>query len=218
MSTLLLFSCFGSSEAFIFDSIGDAIVSGIKSAFWWVVNGIVDLVIKIVTGIVNWVKRTISNLMKDLFSAISTASKIMQERANKTLNNFFADNFNLTNIAKKMMYVGDLPAKYYIRSFNIKDEEATLDELMWNLEIIAYIAIAVNGFWLIVGGYFLFTYPPLKKQLHSVQELETKVKTKLRKELKKRKAKILQEIEEERKFQRKLMLQQQAVDNRRRSN
>ncbi len=206
---LLSANCFQCSECFL-ANIGESITNGIKSAFWWAVNGVASAVKNTTIWAANKIRNTVSVMATDMFAALAAAGEGVRDKANETLSEIVDSvKLNQTAVLLKMMHTGLLPKEYYFRKIYVDVELAFLDqqvELIRNLAIVCGVTIGAC----VICMFALFCcYCMLKKDMQKLDELEKeKVKKLTKVEMKRRKKAMMESKEkaEKRRQYRQLMM------------
>ena len=85
---------------------------------------------------------------------------------------FGSDMFNVSNLLEGMMYTGELPIEYYMKSISVEEEFEQLDEIMTKLRTVIFVWLGISLTFLILIIIIVTFYWKLKKDFLMAQQLE----------------------------------------------
>ena len=145
---LTLASNMGGAEALISaESIGNWFTNAIKNFFLWIWDSILGAAKSVYHGIANWA----TELAKDIFHSLSSATSVFQENANKTISKLLnldeEGHEELPPVMRfliSIMEAGPLPPEWYVAKANPVEEVNHLRYWIWIIKwgLITYILIA----------------------------------------------------------------------------
>ena len=93
---------------------------------------------------------------------------------------FGSDMFNVSNLLEGMMYTGELPIEYYMKSISVEEEFEQLDEIMTKLRTVIFVWLGISLTFLILIIIIVTFYWKLKKDFLMAQQLENDVLKKIK--------------------------------------
>ncbi len=178
-------------------NIGDAILGGIKSAFWAAIYGIGGAIKSTTLWAANKIKDSVSTIANDMFAALSAAGEGVRQSANSTLSEIIGSvQINQTQILLKIMHTGPLPPEYYFRKIHLEEEIAFLDQLVGIIRNMTIVCGSVLAFCVLNMLVLFCCYCMTKKDMQKVDELEEETTKKLVEQEMKRKKKKAREAKE----------------------
>ena len=178
LSAILLSSCPG-CEAFslvgnIFVEFGNWVKGIFVSIGKWLVN--------IVWSIGESIKNALASMFKDIFSAMSAMQNEVDTNAQDSLGKMFgSEMFNVSNLLEGMMYTGELPIEYYMKSISVEEEFEQLDDIMTKLRTVIFVWLGTSLMILIVIIFIVTFYCKLKLDFLMAQKLENTALRKFKK-------------------------------------
>ena len=145
---LTLASSMGGAEAIISaESIGNWFTNAIKNFFLWIWDGILGAINPTSQAITDWA----TELARDVFHSLSSATSVFQENANKTISkllNLDKGHEELPPVMRfliSIMEAGPLPPESYVGKANPVEEVNHLRYWIWIIKwgLITYIAISI---------------------------------------------------------------------------
>ena len=94
---------------------------------------------------------------------------------------FGSDMFNVSNLLEGMMYTGELPIEYYMKSISVEEEFEQLDEIMTKLRTVIFVWLGISLTFLILIIIIVTFYWKLKKDFLMAQQLENDFLKKIKK-------------------------------------
>ena len=94
---------------------------------------------------------------------------------------FGSEMFNVSNLLEGMMYTGELPIEYYMKSISVEEEFEQLDEIMTKLRTVIFVWLGTCLMILIVIIFIVTFYCKLKKDFLMAQKLENTALRKFKK-------------------------------------
>ena len=176
LSAILISICPG-CEAFslvgnIFSSFGNWVKGIFVSIGEWLVN--------IVWSIGESIKNALTSMFKDIFSAMSAMQNEVTDAQDSLGKVFGSDMFNVSNLLEGMMYTGELPIEYYMKSISVEEEFEQLDEIMTKLRTVIFVWLGISLTFLILIIIIVTFYWKLKKDFLMAQQLENDVLKKIK--------------------------------------
>ena len=120
-------------------------------------------------------------MFKDIFSAMSAMQNEVTDAQNSLGKVFGSDMFNVSNILEGMMYTGELPIEYYMKSISVEEEFEQLDEIMTKLRTVIFVWLGISLTFLILIIIIVTFYWKLKKDFLMAQQLENDFLKKIKK-------------------------------------
>ena len=178
LSAILLSSCPGCEAFSIFGNIFSGFGNWVKGIFVsvgkWLVN--------IVWSIGESIKNALASMFKDIFSAMSAMQNEVDTNAQDSLGKIFgSEMFNVSNLLEGMMYTGELPIEYYMKSISVEEEFEQLDDIMTKLRTVIFVWLGTSLMILIVIIFIVTFYCKLKKDFLMAQKLENTTLRKFKK-------------------------------------
>ena len=178
LSAILLSSCPGCEAFSIFGNIFSSFGNWVKGIFVsigkWLVN--------IVWSIGESIKNALASMFKDIFSAMSAMQNEVDTNAKDSLGKMFgSEMFNVSNLLEGMMYTGELPIEYYMKSISVEEEFEQLDDIMTKLRTVIFVWLGTSLMILIVIIFIVTFYCKLKKDFLMAQKLENTTLRKFKK-------------------------------------
>ena len=178
LSAILLSSCPGCEAFSIFGNIFSGFGNWVKGIFVsigkWLVN--------IVWSIGESIKNALASMFKDIFSAMSAMQNEVDTNAQDSLGKMFgSEMFNVSNLLEGMMYTGELPIEYYMKSISVEEEFEQLDDIMTKLRTVIFVWLGTSLMILIVIIFIVTFYCKLKKDFLMAQKLENTALRKFKK-------------------------------------
>ena len=146
---LTLASSIGGAEAIISaESIGNWFTNAIKNFFLWIWDGILGAINSISQAMADWA----TELARDVFHSLSSATSVFQENANKTITKLLnLDNEGHEELPPTMRFLisimeaGPLPPEWYVAKANPVEEVNHLRYWIWIIKwgIITNVAISI---------------------------------------------------------------------------
>ena len=93
---------------------------------------------------------------------------------------FGSEMFNVSNLLEGMMYTGELPIEYYMKSISVEEEFEQLDEIMTKLRTVIFVWLGISLTFLILIIIIVTFYWKLKKDFLMAQQLENDVLKKIK--------------------------------------
>ena len=177
LSAILISICPG-CEAFslignVFSVFGDWVKSIFVSIGEWLVN--------IVWSIGESIKNALTSMFKDIFSAMSAMQNEVTNAQDSLGKVFGSDMFNVSNLLEGMMYTGELPIEYYMKSISVEEEFEQLDEIMTKLRTVIFVWLGISLTFLFLIIIIVTFYFKLKKDFLMAQQLENDFLRKIKK-------------------------------------
>ena len=119
-------------------------------------------------------------MFKDIFSAMSAMQNEVTDAQNSLGKVFGSDMFNVSNLLEGMMYTGELPIEYYMKSISVEEEFEQLDEIMTKLRTVIFVWLGISLTFLILIIIIVTFYWKLKKDFLKAQQLENDVLKKIK--------------------------------------
>ena len=94
---------------------------------------------------------------------------------------FGSDMFNVSNLLEGMMYTGELPIEYYMKSISVEEEFEQLDEIMTKLRTVIFVWLGISLTFLFLIIIIVTFYWKLKKDFLMAQQLENDFLKKIKK-------------------------------------
>ena len=94
---------------------------------------------------------------------------------------FGSDMFNVSNLLEGMMYTGELPIEYYMKSISVEEEFEQLDEIMTKLRTVIFVWLGISLTFLFLIIIIVTFYFKLKKDFLMAQQLENDFLKKIKK-------------------------------------
>ena len=177
LSAILLSSCPGCEAFSIFGNIFSSFGNWVKGIFVsigkWLVN--------IVWSIGESIKNALASMFKDIFSAMSAMQNEVTDAQDSLGKVFGSDMFNVSNLLEGMMYTGELPIEYYMKSISVEEEFEQLDDIMTKLRTVIFVWLGTSLMILIVIIFIVTFYCKLKKDFLVAQKLENTALRKFKK-------------------------------------
>lgn len=120
-------------------------------------------------------------MFKDIFSAMSAMQNEVTDAQNSLGKVFGSDMFNVSNLLEGMMYTGELPIEYYMKSISVEEEFEQLDEIMTKLRTVIFVWLGISLTFLILIIIIVTFYWKLKKDFLMAQQLENDFLKKIKK-------------------------------------
>ena len=120
-------------------------------------------------------------MFKDIFSAMSAMQNEVTDAQNSLGKVFGSDMFNVSNLLEGMMYTGELPIEYYMKSISVEEEFEQLDEIMTKLRTVIFVWLGISLTFLIFIILIVTFYWKLKKDFLMAQQLENDFLKKIKK-------------------------------------
>ena len=177
LSAILISICPG-CEAF---SLVGNIFSGIGNWFKGIFVSIGEWLVNIVWSIGESIKNALTSMFKDIFSAMSAMQNEVTDAQNSLGKVFGSDMFNVSNLLEGMMYTGELPIEYYMKSISVEEEFEQLDEIMTKLRTVIFVWLGISLTFLILIIIIVTFYWKLKKDFLMAQQLENDFLKKIKK-------------------------------------
>ena len=178
LSAILLSSCPGCEAWSLFGNIFSEIGEWFKDIFVsigkWLSN--------IVWSIGDSIKNALASMFRDIFSAMSAMQNEVDTNAQDSLGKMFgSEMFNVSNLLEGMMYTGELPIEYYMKSISVEEEFEQLDDIMTKLRTVIFVWLATSLMILIVIIFIVTFYCKLKLDFLMAQKLENTALRKFKK-------------------------------------
>ena len=119
-------------------------------------------------------------MFKDIFSAMSAMQNEVTDAQDSLGKVFGSDMFNVSNLLEGMMYTGELPIEYYMKSISVEEEFEQLDEIMTKLRTVIFVWLGISLTFLILIMIIVTFYWKLKKDFLMAQQLENDVLKKIK--------------------------------------
>ena len=119
-------------------------------------------------------------MFKDIFSAMSAMQNEVTDAQDSLGKVFGSDMFNVSNLLEGMMYTGELPIEYYMKSISVEEEFEQLDEIMTKLRTVIFVWLGISLTFLILIIIIVTFYWKLKKDFLMAQQLENDVLKKIK--------------------------------------
>ena len=120
-------------------------------------------------------------MFKDIFSAMSAMQNEVTDAQDSLGKVFGSDMFNVSNLLEGMMYTGELPIEYYMKSISVEEEFEQLDEIMTKLRTVIFVWLGISLTFLILIIIIVTFYWKLKKDFLMAQQLENDFLKKIKK-------------------------------------
>ena len=173
---LTLASSIGGAEAIISaESIGNWFTNAIKNFFLWIWDGILGAINSISQAMADWA----TELARDVFHSLSSATSVFQENANKTITKLLnLDNEGHEELPPTMRFLisimeaGPLPPEWYFAKANpvaeVNHLRYWISIIKWGL--ITYIAISM----ILIAWFGIINYRNIRLEARITEESPSK--------------------------------------------
>jgi hypothetical protein len=146
--------------------IGDAIVNGLKEAFYGSLKALANAIKGSIVFAANQVKSILTSMADNVMNALTSVTKVTNEQLNKTLSSVLKDiELDHSGALIEMMHHGPLPIAYYNRRLDVDaalehyDKMVSLTVQLGSIALVFPLVLSV-----IFAGIIAYTVRKEKKE------------------------------------------------------